>query len=163
MALDQIDYKIIDLLQQNGRMTQMEIAAGVGLSQPAVAERMRKLESGGVITGYAALVDPKKLGRGITAFIGVSIDHPKHNPRFARAMLELPAVLECHHVTGDYSYLLKVKTEDTVDLDRLISEEIRVIPGVNRTHTIIVMSSVKESTVVSAIRPLTAGKTAHRR
>lgn len=141
----------------------MELATEVGLSQPAVAERMRKLEGAGVITGYAALVDQRKLGRVITAFVGVSIDHPKHNARFARAMLELPSVLECHHVTGDYSYLLKVKTEDTADLDRLISEEIRVIPGVTRTHTIVVMSSVKESTVVSAARSLPARKLAQKR
>ena len=146
MTLNQIDYKIIDLLQRNARMTQSEIAAAVGLSQPAVAERMRKLEQEGVITGYAARVDGRKLGKDITAFIGVGIEHPKHNAEFAKKILALPDVLECHHVTGDVSYLLKVVTENTGSLDRLISESLRTIPGVTRTHTTIVMSSVKEGT-----------------
>lgn len=144
--INQIDYKIIDLLQRNARMTQSELAAAVGLSQPAVAERMRKLEQEGLITGYAARVDGRKLGKDITAFIGVGIDHPKYNVEFAKRILALPDVLECHHVTGSDSYLLKVVTENTESLDRLISECLRIIPGVTRTHTTIVMSSVKEGT-----------------
>jgi Lrp/AsnC family leucine-responsive transcriptional regulator len=146
MTLNQIDYKIADLLQRNARMTQSEMAAAVGLSQPAVAERMRKLEQEGVITGYAARVNGRKLGKDITAFIGVGIEHPKHNAEFAKKILALPDVLECHHVTGAVSYLLKVVTENTESLDRLISESLRTIPGVTRTHTTIVMSSVKEGT-----------------
>lgn len=125
-------------------MTQMEIATAVGLSQPAVAERMRKLEQQGVITGYAAQVNARLLGKGITAFIGVAVEHPKYNEGFTRKIVSLPDVLECHHVTGQFSYYLKVKTETTESLDRLISEQIRTIPGVERTHTTIAMSSVKE-------------------
>jgi Lrp/AsnC family leucine-responsive transcriptional regulator len=146
MTINPIDYKLIELLQKNARMTQSEMAAAVGLSQPAVAERMRKLEQEGVITGYVARIDGRKLGKDITAFIGVGIEHPKHNGRFAKKILEIPDVLECHHVTGADSYLLKVVTENTESLDRLISESLRIIPGVTRTHTTIVMSSVKEST-----------------
>ncbi|HST24165.1 MAG TPA: Lrp/AsnC family transcriptional regulator [Blastocatellia bacterium] len=149
--INQIDYKIIDLLQRNARMTQSELAAAVGLSQPAVAERMRKLEQEGFITSYTARVDGRKLGKDITAFIGVGIDHPKFNGEFAKRILALPDVLECHHVTGSDSYLLKVVTENTESLDRLISENLRTIPGVTRTHTTIVMSSVKEGT---HIKPL---------
>lgn len=148
MTLNPIDYKIIDLLQRNARMTQSEIAASVGLSQPAVAERMRKLEQEGVITAYAARVDSRKLGKDITAFIGVSIEHPKYNKEFSRLMLMHKDVLECHRVTGADSYLLKVVTENTESLDRLISDTVRVAPGVTRTLTTIVMSSVKESTYV---------------
>src|SRR6185369_7265188 len=148
MMLNQIDYKILDLLQRNARMTQSEIAVSVGLSQPAVAERMRKLEQEGVITAYAARVDSRKLGKDITAFIGVSIEHPKHNKEFSRLMLLHKDVLECHRVTGADSYLLKVVTENTESLDRLISDTVRVAPGVTRTLTTIVMSSVKESTYV---------------
>src|ERR1041384_7387237 len=148
--LNPIDYKIIDLLQHNARMTQSEIAASVGLSQPSVAERMRKLEQEGVITAYAARVDGRKLGKDITAFIGVRIEHPRHNKEFSRRMLLHSDVLECHRVTGSDSYLLKVVTENTESLDRLLSESLRVIPGVTRTHTTIVMSSVKESTYIKA-------------
>src|SRR5436853_818533 len=146
--LNPIDYKILDLLQRNARMTQSEIAASVGLSQPAVAERMKKLEQEGVITAYAARVDSRKLGKDITAFIGVRIEHPKYNKEFARRMLLHKDVLECHRVTGADSYLLKVVTESTETLDRLISETVRVVPGVTRTLTTIVMSSFKESTYI---------------
>lgn len=146
MILNSIDYKLIDLLQKNARTTQSEMASAVGLSQPAVAERLRKLEQEGVITGYVARINGRQLGKDITAFIGVGIEHPKYNTRFARIIREIPDVLECHHVTGSDSYLLKVITENTETLDRLISESLRIIPGVTRTHTTVVMSSVKEST-----------------
>ena len=146
--LNPIDYKILDLLQRNARMTQSEIAVSVGLSQPAVAERMRKLEQEGIITAYAARVDSRKLGKDITAFIGVRIEHPKYNREFSRRMMQHKDVLECHRVTGVDSYLLKVVTENTESLDRLISETLRIVPGVTRTLTTILMSSVKESTYV---------------
>ncbi|MFL6277103.1 MAG: Lrp/AsnC family transcriptional regulator [Blastocatellia bacterium] len=146
--LNPIDYKILDLLQRNARMTQSEIANSVGLSQPAVAERLRKLEQEGVIIGYAARVDSRKLGKDITAFIGVRIEHPKYNKEFSRRMIQHKDVLECHRVTGADSYLLKVVTENTETLDRLISETVRVVPGVTRTLTTIVMSSFKESTYI---------------
>src|SRR5262249_39253292 len=144
MGLDPIDYKLIDLLQQDARMTQLELAGAVGLSQPAVAERMRKLEQEKIILNYVARVDGRSLGKDITAFIGVGVDHPKYNAGLAKKILEMPDVLECHHVTGQDSYLLKVVTENTQSLDRLITEQLRTIPGVTRTHTTIVMSSVKE-------------------
>jgi Lrp/AsnC family leucine-responsive transcriptional regulator len=150
MRLDVIDYKLLDLLQRDARITQSEMAAAVGMTQPAIADRLRKLEQDGAVLGYVARVDPRKLGKDITAFIGVGIEHPKHNPGFAKKILTIPDVLECHHVTGQDSYLLKVVTETTESLDRLISERIRIIPGVTRTHTTIVMSSVKEG---SHIKP----------
>lgn len=144
MTLNNIDYRLIDLLQTNARATQSELAAEVGLSQPAVAERIKKLEQEGVITGYVARVNARLLDKDIVAFIGVAINHPKYNAGFARKILSVPDVLECHHVTGQDSYLLKVVTESTESLDALISEHIRTIAGVTRTHTTIVMSTVKE-------------------
>ena len=149
MTLDPIDYNLLDLLQRDARMTQLEMAATVGLSQPAVAERMRKLEQGGLITGYTARVDGRKLGKDITAFVGVRIEHPKHNVRFAKEILALPDVLECHRITGPDSYLLKVVTEDTQSLDRLISDLLRHIPGVTRTLTTVVTSSIKEGSHIT--------------
>jgi Lrp/AsnC family transcriptional regulator, leucine-responsive regulatory protein len=144
MTLDSIDYKLIEILQKNARITQLELAAEVGLSQPAVAERMRKLEQEGVIIAYSAHVNARKLGKDITAFIGVGISHPKFNPAFAKRIFAMSEVLECHHVTGQDSYLLKVKIENTEKLDEFISVKLRTIPGVTRTQTTIVMSSVKE-------------------
>lgn len=149
MTLDTIDYKLLDLLQRNARITQLEMAAAVGLSQPAVAERMRKLEQEGLITGYTARVDGRKLGKDITAFIGVRIEHPKYNGRFAKEILALHDVLECHRITGPDSYLLKVVTEDTQSLDRLISDLLRHIPGVTRTTTTVVTSSIKEGSHIT--------------
>ena len=157
MMLNEIDYKLLELLQENARATQSEMASAVGLSQPAVAERIRKLEQEGLITGYFARVDSRKLGKDITAFIGVGISHPKYNAAFAERILSLTDVLECHRVTGSDSYLLKIVTENTETLDRLISDQIRIIPGVTRTQTTIVMSTVKE---VSHIKKLSDEKSA---
>lgn len=149
MTLNAIDYKILEILQKDARITQSELASAVGLSQPAVAERMRKLEQDGYILQYTACINARKLGKDITAFIGVGIEHPKHNKNFAHKIMAISEVLECHHVTGQDSYLLKVKIENTEKLDELISEKIRTIPGVTRTHTAIVMSSVKECTYIA--------------
>src|SRR5689334_24428964 len=111
--MDSIDQRLVDLLQKNGRATQLELAKSVGLSQPAVAERIRKLEERGVITGYAARVDALLLGLDITAFVGVGIEHPKFFEAFTKKVRHLDEVLECHRVAGDDSYLLKIKTRNT--------------------------------------------------
>jgi Lrp/AsnC family leucine-responsive transcriptional regulator len=146
--MDELDYRIVDLLQRDGRATQLEISRAVGLSQPAVAERIRKLEEREVITGYAARVDATKLGKDITAFIGVSIEHPKYFDGFAKKVLAMPEVLEAHRVAGQDSYILKVRTSNTRTLDSLLVETLRTISGVTRTHTTIVLSSIKEETYV---------------
>ncbi|QSQ11756.1 Lrp/AsnC family transcriptional regulator [Myxococcus landrumensis] len=148
MPMDELDFRLVDLLQRDGRATQLELSRAVGLSQPAVAERIRKLEERGVVTGYAARVDATKLGKDITAFIGVSIEHPKYFEGFAKKVLSLPDVLECHRVAGQDSYLLKVKSANTRTLDSLLVETLRIIDGVTRTQTTIVLSSIKEDTHV---------------
>src|SRR3954469_12728860 len=109
--MDKVDRQIVELLQQDARTTQADIAREVGLSQPSVAERVRKLEERGVITGYFARAEPKALGLDITAFVGVGIEHPKYFERFASQVLSIPDVLECHRVAGQDSYLLKIRTE----------------------------------------------------
>jgi Lrp/AsnC family leucine-responsive transcriptional regulator len=146
--MDAIDHRLVDLLQRDGRATQLELARAVGLSQPAVAERMRKLEERKIITGYAAHVDAARLGLDVTAFIGVAIEHPRFFDRFTKRVQKLDEVLECHRVAGEDSYLLKVKTRNTRSLDRLLVEVLRTIPGVTSTHTTIVLASVKEGTHV---------------
>jgi Lrp/AsnC family transcriptional regulator, leucine-responsive regulatory protein len=146
--MDSLDYRILDMLQRDGRATQLEIARAINLSQPATAERIRKLEDRGVITGYAARVDATKLGKDITAFIGVTIEHPKYFERFSQKVLELPEIQEAHRVAGQDSYLLKVKTANTKSLDQLLVETLRTIEGVTRTHTTIVLTSIKEETHV---------------
>src|SRR6266404_5369688 len=148
MALDTIDYRIVELLQRDARTTQVQIAAAVGLSQPSVADRIRKLEEAGTIRGYVARVDERRLGNDIRAFIGVRISHPRHHDAFARRIQEIADVLECHRVAGLDSYVLKVISRNTGTLDELISATLRRIPGVTRTTTTIVLATVKETTVV---------------
>jgi Lrp/AsnC family leucine-responsive transcriptional regulator len=156
--MDELDYRLVDLLQRDGRATQLELSRGVGLSQPAVAERIRKLEERGVITGYTARVDATKLGKDITAFIGVSIEHPKYFEGFAKKVLALPDVLEAHRVAGQDSYILKVKTANTRTLDTLLVETLRTIAGVTRTQSTIVLSTLKEDTHVRAPPELFKGE-----
>lgn len=146
--MDATDHLLVQLLQADGRATQLQLAKEVGLSQPATAERIRKLEDAGVITGYAAKVDATKLGRDVTAFVGVGIEHPKYFDNFTKRVLAMPEVLECHRVAGQDSYLLKVRTRNTRTLDKLLVETLRTITGVTRTFTTIVLSSSKEETRV---------------
>ena len=141
--LDHIDLRILDILQTQGRRHLADIAKEVELSSPAVMERVKKLEAHGIIKGYQAVIDAKKLGKDITAFIGVSVSHQRHIDDFASYIGRQRDVLECHHVTGEESFLLKVKTENTESLERLLAE-IRSVEGVTRTVTKVVLSSVKE-------------------
>lgn len=152
MAMDATDKQLVELLQADGRATQLQLAKEVGLSQPATAERIRKLEDAGVITGYAAQVDATKLGKDVTAFVGVGIEHPKFFNGFVKKVLAMPEVQECHRVAGEDSYFLKVRTTNTRTLDALLIEGLRTIPGVTRTLTTIVLSSAKETTRVHVDR-----------
>jgi len=148
MGLDPIDYKILDLLQRDARTTQVQIAEAVRLSQPSVADRIRKLDASGVVLGYVARLDPRLAGNDIRAIVGVRISHPRHHEAFTRRIEQIADVLECHRVAGLDSYLLKVISKNTATLDELISGTLRRIPGVTRTTTTIVLATVKETTVV---------------
>lgn len=150
--MDAPDLQLVELLQKNGRATQLELAKAVGLSQPAIAERIHKLEKRGIITGYAARVDAGRLGVDVTAFVGVAIEHPRFFQGFAKKVKALAEVLECHRVAGEDSYVLKVKTRNTGTLDHLLVHVLRTIPGVTKTQTTIVLASIKEETYVEAVK-----------
>lgn len=143
--LDEIDLGILSLLQDNCRISLAKIGEQVGLSAPSVIERVKKLEDVGLIRGYHALLDAKRLGMDVTAFIGVSINHPRSISRFEEEVSTIDDVLECHHVTGEYTLLLKAKTLNTSSLENLISR-IRSIEGVERTETMVVLSTHIERT-----------------
>jgi Lrp/AsnC family leucine-responsive transcriptional regulator len=143
-VIDQIDLKILAILQNSGRSRLADIAEEVELSAPAVLERVKKLEVNGVIKGYQALLDGKKVGKDITAFIGVSIGNQRDINKFATQMVRNPDVLECHHITGDESFILKVKSANTTSLEKLLGA-IRSVEGVTRTVTRVVLSTAKES------------------
>src|SRR5881628_901949 len=143
LELDDIDLRILGLLQEDCRTSLVRLGEQVGLSAPAVLERIKKLEAAQVITGYPALLDARRLGLDITAFIGVIISHPSMIADFERKVRAVDDVLECHHVTGGYTILLKVKTGNTSSLERLISR-IRCLDGVARTETMVVLSTHTE-------------------
>jgi len=138
--LDATDLAILELLQENCKQPLAVIGEKVGLSAPSVLERIHKLEEAGVITDYVALLDARLLGKDITAFIGVSTAHPRAIAAIERQTAAIDPVLECHHVTGVHTLLLKLKAENTEALERLI-DRIRSIEDVTRTETMVVLST----------------------
>lgn len=145
--IDEIDAEILRLLQARGRMQRNAIAKEVDLSVSAVSERMRKLEARGVITGYHAIVDAKRLHLDITAFIRVSVDGSDHYPAFIDEVTAMDAVLEVHSITGDGSHIMKVRTRNTTTLERLLSR-IQALPGVSSTSSSLVLSTFKETRAI---------------
>lgn len=144
MQLDEIDLKLIDVLQRHGRTKRNDLAIAVGLSLPSVSDRLKKLEETGVITGYYATVDHKRLGKDITAFIFVRVDSSKHYNSFLDHARHVDDILECHAITGEGSHLLKVRTANTGSLEKLLAK-IQAWTGVVSTRTNLVLSTSKES------------------
>jgi Lrp/AsnC family leucine-responsive transcriptional regulator len=147
------DLKLIRQLMANARSTWAELGALIGLSSPATADRVRKLEDSGVITGYAALVNPEAIGCGLAALISLTIENPEYRPAIIKKIGELAEILECHHVAGNVDYVLKVRCTGTRGLERLISNELKVFPGV-KTKTTVILSTVKETPIL----PLSIGE-----
>ena len=137
--------KIIAHFQQDGRASYAEVGAAVGLSVSAVNERLKKLQASGVIAGWGARIAPKPVGLDVLAFVHVLLERPEHDPAFRAAMSANPSVQECHHLTGEWSYLLKVRVPDTSALERFLTDELKALPGMVRSHTAIALSSVKET------------------
>ncbi len=142
--IDDIDVRILELLQQNGRIKRSAIAEDVGLSVPSVSDRMRKLEERGVIIGYHAVVDAKRVQFDITAFVRVMVDSSSHYADFVDRVCALDEVLEVHSITGEGSHILKIRTRTTTSLEHLLST-IQSLPGVSGTSTSIVLSTFKHS------------------
>jgi Lrp/AsnC family transcriptional regulator, leucine-responsive regulatory protein len=145
-GLDEIDRRILEMLQADCKVALARVGEQVGLSAPSVVERVRKLENEGFIQGYHARLNARRLGLDVIAFISVWTAHPQVIKDFGAKLTqlaELDDVLECHHVTGDPSLLLKVKTRNTQSLERLISA-LRSLPGVERTETNVVLSTLVE-------------------
>ncbi|MBW2627645.1 MAG: Lrp/AsnC family transcriptional regulator [Deltaproteobacteria bacterium] len=161
-VLDGIDRQLLDELQSDCKRSLKEIGAAVGLSAPSVMERVRKLENAGIIRGYHGLLDARKVGLDISAFIGVSISDPRLLLAFEEWVDSIPQVLECHHVTGSHTLLLKVKTENTEDLEQLISR-IRSMDGVASTETMVVLSTHTERVEIALPRAEPASDTRRRK
>lgn len=143
MELDRLDLKVLAHLELRGRSTWSDLAGQLGLSGPATADRVRRLEEAGVITGYRAVIQPAALGYDLTAFIAVTLERPEHRQPFLDCIQNRPEVQECHHMTGDDDYLMKVICRNTGDLEHLLSEVLKQLPGVVRTRTSIALSTIK--------------------
>lgn len=143
--MDEIDAVILDLLQDNARISQADVARAVGLAPSAVLERIRKLETRGVIQGYSALLDPHAISLPMLAFVAVKTEEGPGDDAVAQALAACPEVLEVHHVAGDDCYLLKVRARDAEHIGQLLRLRFGRIPGVRSTRTTIVLETVKES------------------
>lgn len=146
--LDKININILTLLQKNARLSASDIASEVGLSVPAAAERMKKLVESKIIKGHYTKLDVKMLGFDLCAFIAVDSVSSDHYKDIINKAESNNSVLECHSVTGEGSHLLKVRVKNSTELEKLLSD-IQSWPGVIRTHTMLVLSTFKETTNVN--------------
>jgi Lrp/AsnC family transcriptional regulator, leucine-responsive regulatory protein len=143
--IDTTDREILAIIRDNARISNVEIARKVGMAPSAILERLRKLESRGVVSGYEARLSPKALGLALLAFVFVKADDRPGSGRTGEALAEIPEVLEVHHIAGEDCFLVKVRTADTESLGRLLREEFGKIPNLRSTRTTIVMNTIKET------------------
>jgi Lrp/AsnC family leucine-responsive transcriptional regulator len=142
--IDNIDKKLINMLISNSRTSYADMAKEVDLSSPSVIERIKKLEANGIIKSYTANVNYKALGYDILAFIGISLDSAQSISDFEKNISNIDEdLIECHHVTGDFTMIAKVITKNTETLSNLI-KKIRNIKGVQKTNTILVFSTIMD-------------------
>ncbi len=150
MPLDDIDRDLLAALQADGRMSNVDLARRVSLSPPATHARLRRLEEEGYIRGYAALLDRDRLGFDLLCFIEVNLElhQPENVERFRLAIQAMPEVLECHHLTGEHDYLLKVVLRNRRDLERFVVHRLTPLKGIARIRTSVVLNEVKATTAV---------------
>lgn len=145
-----MDEAILRILQKEGRISNVELANRVNLSPPAVHARLKRLEQRGVIRQYTAVLDRELIGYDMMCFISVTLQlhQLEQVDNFRQRMLELPQVLECHHVTGDHDYLIKVVVRNRKDLEQFLMKDITPIPGVARIQTSLALSEIKSTTAL---------------
>lgn len=151
-TIDDVDVRILNILQENARTTQAEIAKTVGLAPSAVLERVRKLEGKGCIREYVASIDPHIANRPLLAFVAVRTSEYGPEQPSAKALAQLPDVLEIHHVAGEDCFLLKVRARDAEHLGQMLRRQIASVPGVTSTRTTIVLETVKETSRIPIAR-----------
>lgn len=144
---DDLDIKILKMLQVRGRTKRNELAESVALSIPSVSERLHKLEQKGIIEGYYAKLNKKAFGLDIVAYIHVNMESSKHYDELVTRVMKMPQILECYSILGEGSHLLKAVVKDTETLERLLGE-IQAWPGVVNTKTTFILSTIKETTEI---------------
>jgi Lrp/AsnC family transcriptional regulator, leucine-responsive regulatory protein len=145
--LDKIDKEILQILQEDGRASANHISEIIGMSVPAIAERMRKLQESETILGYKAIVNPKRLGLDVSALITIISESSDHYEDVIKKANETSSVIQCFSTTGNGSHVILIKTQDTGSLEKLL-REIQLWPGVKRTETQLILSSYKEGGLV---------------
>ncbi|MDR3690196.1 MAG: Lrp/AsnC family transcriptional regulator [Fimbriimonas sp.] len=148
--LDEVDVQLLALLQEDGRITNADLSKKVGLSPPSVLQRVRILEKSGLIRGYHALLDAERLGLRITALAMISLSLHQEQPieRFRRSVNEIPEVLECYHVSGEFDFLLKIVVKDIRAYEQLIRERLSKIKGIQQIKTSFVLANTKYTTKI---------------
>ena len=152
-ALDAIDLGLLKLLQLNDQSSLAELGQAVGLAPSSVKERIKRLTADGVIKGFHADVAPDALGFELLAFVFVGWTNPATEPRFLARIAREPVVLECHHITGAWNYILKVRLRNTSMLEAFLTHVVKAVPGIQRTETLIVLSSPKETSELTTESP----------
>lgn len=145
--MDDLDRRILRILQRDGRVSNLGLADAISLSPAATLERVRRLSQGGVILGYGARLDPGKLDRALLIFVEITLDRTSANvfDAFARAVRDMPDILECHMVAGGFDYLVKARVKDMAAYRRFLGDTLVALPGIRQTHTYTVMEEVKIS------------------
>lgn len=142
--MDDINLKILKELKVNSRASASDISKAVNLSVPAVAERIRRLEQNNTIEKYTVKLNRQQLGHKLLAFILVNVDKTENIEGFRKSIVALPNILECHHIAGEYDYLLKVLVEDTQQLESFLAKTLKKLKGIVASNTIISLSTLKE-------------------
>ena len=148
MKFDKIDKKILNILQENGRITNADLASRVGLSPPPMLERVKKLEKNGVITKYVALLDPKKIDKSTIIFVSLTLARHrlKSIDQVKEEFSNFPEVLECYSITGEEDYLLKVMVRDVEEYENFMLNKLAKIPAISRIKSFVVLSTLKYET-----------------
>lgn len=147
LKLDQIDRKVLEILQSNAKITNAQLSKEIGLSPAPTLERVKKLEHAGIIKSYHAQLDPEKVGLGVSTFVQVSlVGHKKVvTESFVQKVNKIPDIIECHHITGTGDFLIKVISKDIASYQKLMLETINEIEEVANTQTMVILSTFKES------------------
>ena len=141
--MDATDYKILKCLKENSRENATAIGEKINLSTSAVIERIKKMEAAEIIKQYTTVINNEKIGKEITAFISVRLEHPKYNDGFNKMVLKNDYIVECHYIAGDYDFLIKIITGKGNGIETILNY-IKNIEGVSLTRTSVVLSTVKD-------------------
>lgn len=152
-GLDRIDRRILQILQTQGRISNVELARRINLSTTPCAERVRRLERNGVITGYKAQVDTDKIGLPISIFVEVKLDHttPEAFERFRETVADLDEVAECYMIAGEFDYLLKLLVSDVSLHRRFMNESLPKLPDVQQTRSYVVVEQLKHQEALPVV------------